>query len=234
MTSQPGRALCRFALDVLLPARCRHCNRVLRMEGPLCLSCFRLLTQCAIPDSELPGCTPGGRAVWAASYYRQGSPLRAVHRAAKFEQDAGCARWLGRYTSRRLPRAVNIVEPGTLIVGVPSHPARLRDRGLDVVGEMTRSLATSWSIGVAGNSLKRSVLGRPQNHLDRERRQINVRKAFSTTTSGRALHPTHMILFDDVVTTGATLDACASLLEEKGHRITLMAMAFRRELFDRR
>lgn len=209
----------------LLPARCLQCAASLREAAPLCLSCFRLLESCRIPARELPGLTVAGRPVIAASYYRSASPLRAVHRAAKYHQNEGCANWLARYMARRihLPEGVEVCTP------VPSHPARLMDRGLDLAGILSQTLANRTNQVVSLDLLRRHTLGTPQDELDRSDRLSNVESVFKA--GKQTPSPLHVLLVDDVVTTGATLDACASVLEAKGHTVALAALAFRREIF---
>ena len=231
-------------LDTFLPRRCLHCLVEMRLPGPLCLSCFRVLEQCAIPGVELPGVTASGRTVMAASYYRGGSPLRAVHRAAKYDEHEACARWLARYMARRIPferlGCVDVCAP------VPSHPARLLDRGLDIALALAKGLTQGQKWSIASDLLVRRHLGIPQNELGREERLHNVMNVFGPGTgvaaaaasgvdsaAGIASRPLNVLLVDDVVTTGATLDACASILEARGHRVVLAALAFRREIFQR-
>jgi len=201
------------------------------MPGPLCLSCFRVLEQCAIPEVELPGVTTEGRKVLAAGYYRGGSPLRAVHRAAKYDEDSACAHWLARYLARRIPMAflghVDVCTP------VPSHPARLLDRGLDIALFLAQGLAHHGNWLMTSNLLVRERLGIPQNELGREQRLVNVSQVFGPGVGVAAIEPANVLLVDDVVTTGSTLDVCASILEARGHRVALAALAFRRELFAR-
>ena len=215
-------------LDLLLPRRCAHCARLLKVPGPLCLLCFRLLESCRIPNWELPGFTPAGRSIRAVSYYRRGSPLRGVHRMAKYGKSEACAEWLGGYAARRL--AGPEMNSSCLIQRVPSHPARLLERGVDVVGIMAGSLARRFG-GTSVELLRRTRLGTPQNHLDRDGRIDNVREAFEAGSETIAMGPCHITLFDDVVTTGATLDACADILEACGHTVSLLSLALRRELF---
>ena len=202
-----------------------HCAASLRETAPLCLSCFRLVESCRIPACELPGKTAEGRPVLAASYYRSGSPLRAVHRAAKYRQSEGCAQWLARYMIRR----VGLPHPVDACVPVPSHPARLMDRGLDIVQILAQCWAERLNSELHTDLLTRSRLGSPQDALDRTDRLANVCSVFSAKTSSS--QPLRLLLIDDVVTTGATLDACAGLLHEQGHTVHLAALALRRELF---
>ena len=166
-----------------------------------------------------------GRPVIAASYYRSGSPLRAVHRAAKYHQNEGCAKWLARYMARRIhvPEGVKVCTP------VPSHPARLMDRGLDLAGILSGTLANRNEHLMNMHLLRRHTLGTPQDELDRSDRLSNVESVFKAEKQTPS--PLHILLVDDVVTTGATLDACASVLEARGHTVALAALAFRREIF---
>ena len=238
-----GRALG----TVLVPFRCRSCRRIL--GGPprlLCVACYRVLRTCDIPDTELPGRTAGERACRAVSYYRTGSPLRVIHRAAKYRTDLPAARWLGQYlvrgmTDRRRPggsfRTRSVGSPPslpnetrrTLCIPMPSHPSRLRDRGLDLTGILAQHVADAFSLDLATDILIRTRLGSPQNDLDRDHRLQNVRGVFKVTRT--APEGGAVVLIDDVVTTGATLDAASTALEGSGWRVHLQALAFRRELF---
>lgn len=219
-------------LDAFMPPRCLHCLSASRLPGPLCLACFRTLERCSIPPTELPGFTVSGRPVLAVSYYRSGSPLRAVHRAAKYEANAPAADWLARYMARRLCRAS--LSRVTTCTPVPSHPARLLDRGLNISMVLAEGLASHKTWSLSRDLLIRRRLGIPQNELGREQRLDNVMKVFRPGPGVGSSRSMHILLVDDVVTTGATLDACASILESHGHLVRLAALAFRRELFNRR
>ena len=210
---------------LLLPFRCRHCSRLIGQPHLLCLSCHRILASCRIPKAELPGWSPAGRPCLAVSYYRAGSPLRSVHHAAKFHADEHASRFMERY----LVRGLTSLQPADCVVPVPSHPARLRDRGLDLTGRLGVAVARSTGAPSRPDLLRRTHLGQPQNDLDREGRIANVKGVFEASTDVRP--GMRIILVDDVVTTGATLDAAAAPLEQRGALVALLALAFRRELF---
>ncbi len=169
--------------------------------------------------------------------------MRAVHRAAKYDQSERSAEWLGSYLATRMDAALatewhqsiedgdseNELNENTIVVPVPSHPARLLDRGLDTVHILATAVACSIGGRVETDLIRRTRLGTPQNNLDRAQRLMNVKSVFAP--GPQFLTPSRIILIDDVVTTGATLDACADLLEQAGHHVALVALAFRRELF---
>jgi ComF family protein len=103
---------------------------------------------------------------------------------------------------------------GRLAVAVPLHPSRRRERGFNqselLVRELRRLLALRSPPGV----LVRTRATPPQVGNDRIRRFENVANAFSW--SGPSLAGEPILLIDDVATTGATLDACASALRAAG------------------
>lgn len=217
-----------FALGTLLvPFRCRHCGRLLGQPWLLCLSCHRVLASCRIPAGELPGWTPAGRQCKAVSYYRAGSPLRSLHHAAKFhadEQATGCM-------ERLLVRGLTDFPTVDAVVPVPSHPARLRDRGMDLTGRLGAAVARAAGAPSRPDLLRRTRLGAAQNDLDREGRIANVAGVFEATAEvSRGMR---ILIVDDIVTTGATLDAAAKPLEDQGGHVVFAALAFRRELFRR-
>lgn len=191
----------------------------------LCLTCHRILATCRIPLVELPGWTPSGRPCTGVSYYRAGSPLRSLHHAAKFHADEAACDLMGRMLVRGLRHVPRV----DAVVPVPSHPARLRDRGLDLTGRLGEAVARATGAPSRPDLLCRTRLGAAQNDLDREGRIANVRGVFEAST---AMEPgLRVLLVDDVVTTGATLDAAAEPLERQGALVFLAALAFRRELF---
>jgi len=109
--------------------------------------------------------------------------------------------------------------PADVIVPVPLHTARLRDRGYNQAALLAREMARRVGTGpsppeVDERSLVRRRATAPQVELDMEQRKENVRDAFRC--SNEALAGKHVLLIDDVCTTGATLEACAAALYEGG------------------
>ncbi|SDZ00483.1 comF family protein [Lysobacter sp. yr284] len=100
------------------------------------------------------------------------------------------------------------------LVPIPLHRARLRERGYDQSLELARPLSRRLGLALSASGLHRVRATAPQSRLDAARRRRNLRDAFAWT--GNAAPPTHAILIDDVMTTGATLHAAARALRRAG------------------
>ena len=111
-----------------------------------------------------------------------------------------------------------------LIVPVPLHRARLRQRGYNQALELARPLAHALRLPLRHDLLHRIRSTHAQTELGAIARRRNVRDAFHVP-SGAAL-PAHVALLDDVMTTGATLAECARVLRRAGvQRVDLWALA---------
>jgi ComF family protein len=106
--------------------------------------------------------------------------------------------------------------PVDVLVPVPLHKNRLRERGFNQAALLAHQLSKQAYLGVDGQTLVRRRATASQIDLDTEERKKNVHDAFQCTTS--ALANRRVLLIDDVCTTGATLEACAVALEDGGTR----------------
>jgi ComF family protein len=114
------------------------------------------------------------------------------------------------------PRDVR--EECDLIVPVPLAPARARERGYNQSELLARHLGMRWGVPVV-EALVRRRATETQTRLDPGERLRNVAGAFATTVENQQLAGRHVLLVDDVVTTAATLNACATALYDCGARI---------------
>jgi len=115
----------------------------------------------------------------------------------------------------RVARPVLASEPWDMIVPVPLHPLKKREREFNQAERLAARLGEAAEIPVNTRGLRRVEPTRTQTLLTREQRAANVRHAFAVG-SGCQLEGRRVILVDDVLTTGATTSACARALRKAG------------------
>ncbi|MES2179621.1 MAG: double zinc ribbon domain-containing protein [Gemmatimonadota bacterium] len=105
------------------------------------------------------------------------------------------------------------------LVPVPLAASRQRERGYNQSTELARGLSAAWKIPLRLDVLERSRATVTQTRLTPGERRRNVSGAFRSVTNRDSLRGLHLVLVDDVVTTAATLNACAAALYDGGARI---------------
>jgi ComF family protein len=222
------------ALDLALPAACAGCRR----EGAaLCRDCLpaidvRLEAAPGVPmglPADLPA--PLLQLEWCAPF--TGVTRRALH-ALKYEGERRLAPLLGAALARRWARAG---VAGDVLVPVPASPDRVRERGYDQAALLATEAARRLGLPMLP-ALERTRATIAQFDLDRAGRASNLGGAFQVAAAfaeGGATRRPHqsvvdrwVVLVDDVVTTGATLAACATALLEGG-AMAVSAVAVARE-----
>lgn len=207
-------------LDLLFPPRCVGCGRVdvwlcdpcrARLKPvlpPVCSLCGRPTTQSQLCSScqQTPLQIDGIRSV----LYFEGALRTAIH-ALKYRRARDLAGLLGRIMGDYWQ---DQPIPADVIVPVPLHPARERARGYNQSALLARGLAEVTELPVRNDLLARIRATAPQVELGAEARRENVRGAFCC--EGGSATGLHVLLIDDVCTTGATLEACSQALHTGG------------------
>ena len=120
----------------------------------------------------------------------------------------------------RLDWPLDVAEERVALLPVPLAASRQRQRGYNQSECLARALAVLWSVPVRTDVLVRARATQTQTRLTPEERVRNVHGAFAATTmAATEFRGAHVVLVDDVVTTAATLNACAAALHEAGVRI---------------
>ncbi len=236
---QSSPAQLRLVLDKamarLLPPTCVLCGAPGADGLDLCAGCFSDLPMNlgACPRCAMPLPKPSDGAV-CATCLRHPPPQHASHvpflyqaaipnlvRGAKFHGRLNLARLLGLCLARSLDQ-VGAPRP-EIVIPVPLHPQRWRERGYNQAQEMARALSTELAIPVDSKTCVRLHANRPQVGLDREERRLNVSGAFGAT---RIILAKHIAVLDDVVTTGSTASEVAQVLIQAGaQRVDLWGVA---------
>ncbi len=185
--------------------------------------------RCAIPlpEGQSPGtlCGPCQRRPppYAASHaaFRYEDPLPALIGGVKFRARFNLARLLGACLAQALLEQ-GAERPG-LIIPVPLHRRRLRERGYNQALELARVVSATLAIPIDTQSCTRIAHTSPQVGLDDRERRRNVRGAFAVLRPPEA---THVAILDDVVTTGSTVAELALVLRQAGvARVDVWAVA---------
>jgi ComF family protein len=147
----------------------------------------------------------------AWSCFRYDSPLKDALHLFKYSRKVALAGPLASLFQTRPidPQAFDLVMP------VPLHPDRLRDREFNQALLLADRLARRSSIPLSYDNLMRTKAAPPQSELSRAARLTNLRRAFAVREPA-AIRDARILLIDDVFTTGATAHACAKALRRAG------------------
>jgi len=143
----------------------------------------------------------------------KGVTLEVIHRF-KYQR----ALWFESFLVDLLVRAARPAlqaEQWDLIVPVPLHPTKEREREFNQAGRIAAGLGQALQVPVQNNLVRRALPTRTQTLLTKSQRADNVRRAF-VAGAGRMTRGARVILVDDVLTTGATTSACARVLLRAG------------------
>ncbi|MFO7767945.1 MAG: phosphoribosyltransferase family protein [bacterium] len=217
----PSRTLLGDLADVLLPGLCQVCRRPLRERGPLCGTCRAAMARRRL---QRPLLLSEGIAALAAYTYE--FPVREVVLGGK----SGGMPWL---LDLLVPGMLDVLHSTGLtryprvVVPVPLHPVRRRERGFDqgvrLAGQVARGLGTA----LVRDALKRVRVTPDQKAADAPERYLAVHDAFAPGRGAGRVRGHRVLLVDDVLTTGATLEAALSALFRAGCRGALCLVAAR-------
>ncbi len=211
----------RKAARMVFPPRCLLCGETGVNGRDLCPACAEALPwnasaclRCALP-LPIPGlcgaCLQKPPPIGEThAVFVYGFPLDRLVPRLKFHNDLAA----GRLLSGLMAESLGALPRPAALLPVPLHASRLGRRGYDQALELAAPLAQRLRIPLLADVLLRTRATSPQSELDAVARQRNLRRAFAVR-AGAAL-PDHVVLVDDVMTTGATLEAAAKTLLRAG------------------
>lgn len=233
------RAIPRLAIDIALPALCISCREPVAGQG-VCAACWAKLSFIAppfcarlgIPFVYDPG--PGMLSMEAIAnppaYQRARAAVRyddvartMVH-ALKYQDRTDLAPAMGRWMARA---GHEMLREADMLVPVPLHWRRAWSRRYNQSGALARVIGRSAGLPVTGDALRRVRPTQQQIGLSRSERADNVQGAFKVPSEKKSsVQGRRIVLIDDVLTSGATADACArALLRARAASVDVLVFA---------
>ena len=220
-------------INLITPRRCVMCGcRLAIGEDVVCTACNIELPRTGHPASprnnELArlfwGRIPVERAA-ALFYYRAHSAPGDVIYSMKYRSHPETGELMGRMAAKEFA-ACGFFDGIDAIVPVPLAKKRQRERGYNQSLEIARGVSAVTRIPITSKALKRKSFEASQTKMNRWQRNENVEDVF-LLTDGNAVKGKHILIIDDVVTTGATVISCAKeLMKAGGTRFSVMSLGF--------
>ena len=201
----------------LFPQYCAQCDRLLNPKEPrLSLPCTLSLPYFEHWDHAENAAfkTFWGRfpLAWGSAMLRmqhEGMSRRLIH-AIKYRGDVQLARYLGQHFALRLRSCKHFKIPD-VIVPIPLHPKKLRTRTYNQSEEIARGMARIWGVPLGSHAVQRTIYQKSQTGRDRLARWDALQGTMRCNTP-HALMGKRVLLVDDVITTGATMNALGECL----------------------
>ena len=204
-------------IDLIFPRRCAVCGEVLsRQERYICLNCLYTL-----PKIEAHHKIEIEQTFWgkvdierAASfmYYRKGSPYNALMHKLKYDNSPEVGTYIAEMAAKELLES-DFFNGITRIVPLPLSKSKQRKRGYNQSEYIAKGVSNVTGIPIDTRLIVRDIPNETQTHKNRDERWENVKDIFSVTIP-YTLNNEHILLVDDILTTGATLCSCATTMRK--------------------
>lgn len=228
-------AVKRLATDVislLFPELCNACGKNLYYgEKEICTKCMYDLPY---TDYHLYPDNPVAKQLWgrlncnaamAMLYFRKGTKVQNLIHSLKYKSQKEVGVKLGNLLGEKL-KLSNQYNDIDLVIPVPLHPKKERLRGYNQSEYIAKGIADVLKVPVSINNLLRHKITDSQTKKARYTRYENMQAVFNINHAEQ-LQKLHVLLVDDVITTGATLEACSNVLLNAGiEKLSIAAIAF--------
>lgn len=219
-------------ISLLFPRLCYACgNHLLRNENLICTECYVVIPRTNYHKLED---NPVAQLFWgrcmiekaaAFSYYNKGSRIRNLIHYLKYKGVREIGYELGRIYGLSL-KASGFTDDIDLIIPVPLHPSKKRIRGFNQSETISMGIADVAHLPLDVKSLARTIVSVTQTKRSRYERWTNVEGIFQVVDP-LAISGKHILLVDDVITTGSTIESCTNaLLKFEGVKVSVVALAF--------
>ncbi len=217
--------------SLLFPEICHACGTSLsQQENHFCTTC---LHQLPYTNFHLDADNRLAKQFWgrvniasaiAYLYFNKGGQVQNIMHQLKYNNQPQVGVAVGSLYAQELKK-LEVYQQAQAILPVPLHPHRIEKRGYNQSEQFAIGLSEGLEIPVYTDVLTRDAERESQAKQNRSHRFDNMQKVFSATAKGTGLE--NVLLVDDTITTGATLEACVIALQEIGVKnIHIVGIAF--------
>lgn len=219
-------------LSLIFPKICYSCGKSLfKREDCICIYCHYHLPR---TNFHLDADNPVQKLFWgrvnihsatAMYLFNKGSQVQGLIHQLKYRGKKEIGVSLGKYYGRELKNA-QLFSSADMVIAVPLHSKKLKKRGYNQSEAFAAGLAESMELENGSPVMIRTNESETQTRKSRFERWKNVEEIFKVTLPEK-IEGKHIILADDVVTTGATLEACAGkILEVPGTKVSVVTISY--------
>lgn len=220
-----------YLTELLFPRLCIVCgDRLIDQEQWICLHCLHHIPRTnfhLVPDNPVAQLFFGRVNLEAATsffYFSKGSKYQTLLHCLKYKGMKELGAEMGKHFGIELLRSPQFASVD-VICPVPLHPSKEKKRGYNQSWWIASGLARQMGKELSADNLKRVTATETQTRKSRFARWQNVEGIFQLT-SPEAFSGKHILLVDDVVTTGSTLEACASeILSKTSAKVSIATLA---------
>lgn len=220
-------------MDLIAPRYCSVCgNRLGVTEEVICLNC--LLEVPRTHYAEQPADNPMAQLFWghipveravAWFYYQPAAPHSRMIYDLKYHQHEEIGHFIGRVAAEELDRD-HFFDGIDLLIPIPLTKRRQRKRGYNQSRAIAVGISNVTNIPILDSAVLRTHFEESQTHKNAQERRRNVEGAFELTDS-QAVSGRHVLVVDDVITTGATMiSCCKELLKVPDVRVSIFSVGF--------
>ncbi len=205
-------------INLFYPRVCAACGEpLLKDEETVCLKCRFLLPKTGYelyPDNPLAQTFYGRvrfHAVTACFFFAKSGKVQHLIHELKYKGNKEAGVFLGQQLGESI-KAAPLFQGIDYLIPVPLHPKREKQRGYNQSLMIAKGINEATGIPIGDKFLVRAIYTETQTHKTAEERFKNVKDIFEVRYANE-LESKHILLIDDVLTTGATLEACAHQME---------------------
>jgi len=217
---------------LFFPELCAACGiNLFNNENIICTNCIYHLPRTNFhidPQNKM------ARQLWgrfkfeqaiAFVYFQKGSRVQNMMHELKYNKKPDVGIRMGELYALQLSRT-EVWDKPDMIIPIPLHPKRFKQRGYNQSEQISKGLSSILNLPISTHNLVREENTQSQTKKSRFARYENLKDAFIMTNPSELFHK-HILLVDDVMTTGATMEACSiELLKIEGVKVSVCTLAY--------